>query len=76
MITVQIIRNRDNTPKSDARVSIYFGMLGQKSRDGRTDAQGRVSFDAPPGDYRVTINGSDYAENHTLRDQTVIYADV
>jgi hypothetical protein len=76
MLTIQIIRNRDNTPKSDARVSIYFGMLGQKSRDGRTNAQGKVSFDVPPGEYRVTINAPDYAENHTLRDQTIIYANI
>lgn len=76
MLTVQIIRTRDHTPKSDARVSIYFGMLNQNSRDGRTNAQGQVSFDAPPGDYRVTINGTAYAENHTLRNHTIIYADI
>ncbi len=76
MTAIGIIRERDNTPASNARVSIYFGMLNQNSRDGRTDANGRVSFDAPPGSYRVTINAPNYAENHELRDQTVIYADI
>jgi hypothetical protein len=76
MLTIQIIRNRDNTPKSDARVSLYFGMLGQNSRDGRTDAQGKVSFDVSPGEHCVTINGTSYTENHTLRDQAIIYANI
>jgi hypothetical protein len=77
MVSIKVIRKYDGTPKEDARVSVYFGMLGQNSRDGRTNRNGEVNLDVPPGDYRVTINGSSYANDHHLNASTnVIYADV
>jgi hypothetical protein len=77
MVTVRVIRSKDGTAKSDARVSVYFGMLRNKSRDGRTNSRGEVHFDVDPGDYRVTINGSSYADDHHLSaGVNVIYADV
>ncbi len=67
MLTIKVIRKRDNQPLEGAWVGVYFGMVGQNSRDGRTNGQGDVHLDIHPGSYKVVINSSNnYSEWHQL----------
>lgn len=49
----------DSSPAADAPVRV-FSATGQVTAEGKTDAQGRWTFPAPPtGKYRITVDAGD-----------------
>lgn len=59
MVIVEVYRRKDGKAEEGARVSIYWGMLGQRSAEDHTDAQGRAYIDMNlDSGAKITINNS------------------
>jgi hypothetical protein len=66
MITLKIVSKNSGESIENARVSLYYGMLGNYSHDGRTDHQGEVHFEAKSGQYTITVKAPNFSKKINL----------
>jgi uncharacterized GH25 family protein len=74
MLTIKVLDRRSGKPLENARVSLFYGMLGNHSHRGQTDHQGEVHLEAKPGKYGITVNAPHFSDDVELNPgRNVIY---